>query len=175
MDLIALARTLIDVDSTTGREAALGGLLSEHLDRLARETGGRVERMPVAGDRFNVFAAWGEPVVVFSTHYDTVPPFFPSSEDAEVLRGRGACDTKGGIAAMLTAARDLLAEGREVQGPPRGEFLVQPLARRPQVAQDAVARPPVQLVARLRRVRDHHRKRADRLPLGLRGVRDRKL
>ena len=112
MDLIALARTLIDVDSTTGREAALGGLLSEHLDRLARETGGRVERMPVAGDRFNVFAAWGEPVVVFSTHYDTVPPFFPSSEDAEVLRGRGACDTKGGIAAMLTAARDLLAEGR---------------------------------------------------------------
>lgn len=112
MDLFALSRTLIDVDSTTGREAALGDLLARHLQRLAEESGGTVERMQVEGDRFNVFAAWGEPVVVLSTHYDTVPPFFPSSEDDEVIRGRGACDTKGGIAAMLTAAQELLAEGR---------------------------------------------------------------
>jgi acetylornithine deacetylase len=42
---------------------------------------------------------------------DTVPPFFPSSEDGEFLHGRGACDTKGGIAAMLQAARELLDEG----------------------------------------------------------------
>ena len=67
--------------------------------------------MPVEGDRFNVFAAWGEPVVVLSTHMDTVPPFFPSSEDGEPIHGRGACDTKGGIAAMLQAARELLDEG----------------------------------------------------------------
>jgi acetylornithine deacetylase len=43
---------------------------------------------------------------------DTVPPFFPSSEDGEHIHGRGACDTKGTIAAMLTAAAELLATGR---------------------------------------------------------------
>ena len=67
--------------------------------------------MPVEEGRFNVFASWGEPVVVLSTHMDTVPPFFPSSEDDEDIHGRGACDTKGGIAAMLQAARELLDEG----------------------------------------------------------------
>jgi acetylornithine deacetylase len=42
---------------------------------------------------------------------DTVPPFFPSREDAEFIWGRGACDAKGIIAAMVAAAEKLLAEG----------------------------------------------------------------
>jgi acetylornithine deacetylase len=42
---------------------------------------------------------------------DTVPPFFPSREDDEFLWGRGACDAKGIIAAMIAAAERLLAEG----------------------------------------------------------------
>lgn len=111
MDLFALTRALIDIESVTGNERAVGDFLYEHLSGLARGTGGAVERMPVQPDRFNVFAAWGEPAVVLSTHIDTVPPFFPSSEDAEFIRGRGACDTKGGIAAMLAATRELLAGG----------------------------------------------------------------
>src|ERR1044071_5138116 len=95
MDLFALTRALIDIDSTTGREAAAGEFLARYLRDLAGCTGGQVERMPVEADRFNLFAAWGEPVVVLSTHIDTVPPFFPSGEDAEHLHGRGACDAKG--------------------------------------------------------------------------------
>src|SRR4029079_7154243 len=67
---------------------------------------------PVEGERFNLFASWGEPAVVLSTHMDTVPPFFPSSEDAGHLHGRGSGDTKGGIAAMLRAVEELVAEGR---------------------------------------------------------------
>jgi acetylornithine deacetylase len=67
--------------------------------------------MPVEGERFNLFAAWGEPAVVLSTHMDTVPPFVPSSEDEEHVWGRGACDTKGGIAAMILAIEALLQEG----------------------------------------------------------------
>ncbi|HEX3552723.1 MAG TPA: M20/M25/M40 family metallo-hydrolase [Thermoanaerobaculia bacterium] len=112
MDLHPLARTLIDIDSTTGREAEIGDFLFRYLEALVDGSGGAVERMPVEGDRCNVFAAWGEPVVVLSTHMDTVPPFFPSSEDGEHIHGRGACDTKGGIAAMLRAVEELLAEGR---------------------------------------------------------------
>ena len=112
MHPFALTRSLIDIDSTTGREREVGELLFRHLEDLAgRFDGGAVERMPVEENRFNVFAAWGEPVVVLSTHMDTVPPFFPSSEDDEFIHGRGACDTKGGIAAMLQAARELLEEG----------------------------------------------------------------
>jgi len=112
MDLFELTRALIDIDSTTGREREVGDFLFERLRVLAQRTAGTVERMPVQGDRFNVFASWGTPAVVFSTHMDTVPPFIPSSEDGEHIRGRGACDTKGGIAAMVRAVEELLAEGR---------------------------------------------------------------
>src|SRR5947209_1435346 len=104
-EIFRLTRELVDVDSVTGREAAVGELLERRLLGLAARAGGTVERMPVppadAGDRFNLFAAWGEPLVVLSTHLDTVPPFLPSSEDAEHIHGRGACDAKGAVAAML--------------------------------------------------------------------------
>lgn len=113
MDLFALTRALIDVDSTTGREGAVGELLERQLLPLAERHGGRVERMWVAPGRFNLVASWGIPYVVLSTHMDTVPPFFSSSEDEERIYGRGACDTKGGIAAMLVAAERLLAAGTD--------------------------------------------------------------
>ncbi|MFY9824762.1 MAG: M20/M25/M40 family metallo-hydrolase [Thermoanaerobaculia bacterium] len=116
MHLHAFARALIDIDSTTGREAEIGEFLFRYLEEMIHRSGrsddAAVERMPVEGERFNVFAAWGEPVVVLSTHMDTVPPFVPSSEDDDHLYGRGACDTKGGIAAMLHAVEELLAAGR---------------------------------------------------------------
>lgn len=112
MNLFALTRALIDIDSTTGREQEVGDFLFRYLEDLARRTDGAVERMPVVDDRFNVFAAWGDPVVVLSTHIDTVPPFFSSSEDDEHIHGRGACDTKGGIASMIHAVQELLAEGQ---------------------------------------------------------------
>jgi acetylornithine deacetylase len=67
--------------------------------------------MDVEPHRFNVLAHWGDPVVTFSTHLDTVPPFFPSREDDQYIWGRGSCDTKGIIASMIHAARDLVAEG----------------------------------------------------------------
>lgn len=111
MDPFALTRSLIDIESVTGREKAVGEFLFATLAKLAETTGGVVERMEVTFDRFNVLATWGTPVVTLSTHMDTVPPFFASSEDSEFVRGRGACDTKGIIAAMTAAAGKLLAEG----------------------------------------------------------------
>ncbi len=42
---------------------------------------------------------------------DTVPPFFGSNEDNDFIGGRGACDAKGIIAAMIGAAEKLLAGG----------------------------------------------------------------
>ncbi|HVG07801.1 MAG TPA: M20/M25/M40 family metallo-hydrolase [Thermoanaerobaculia bacterium] len=106
MNLIALTRALIDIESVTGNERAVGDFLFEYLSRL-----GPVERMPVEGNRFNLFASWGEPEVVLSTHIDTVPPFFPSSEDDDFVHGRGACDTKGILASMIKAIETLLSQG----------------------------------------------------------------
>jgi acetylornithine deacetylase len=106
MDLFALTRSLIDIESVTGNERAVGDFLFEYLSSL-----GPVERMAVEGDRFNLFASWGKPEVVLSTHIDTVPPFFPSSEDGDFVHGRGACDTKGILASMVKAIETLLSQG----------------------------------------------------------------
>jgi acetylornithine deacetylase len=116
MQLFELARQLIDIESITPNERAVSDFLCSHLQEMATRFGGRAERMPVEQDRDNVFAHFGEPVTVLSTHMDTVPPFIPSSEDADHIWGRGACDTKGIIAAMLTAAQELLEAGNRNLG-----------------------------------------------------------
>src|SRR5258708_26133146 len=67
--------------------------------------------MQVSPERFNVYAEWGHPVVALSTHMDTVPPFIESREDDDNIYGRGACDAKGIIAAMIAAAEKLLETG----------------------------------------------------------------
>ena len=111
MDPFALTRSLIDIESITGREKAVGEFLFATLSKLAAASGGNVERMNVGPERFNVLATWGTPSVVLSTHMDTVPPYFSSNEDSEFVRGRGACDAKGIAAAMICAAERLCAAG----------------------------------------------------------------
>ena len=116
MRLFELTRRLVDIESVTGNEKAVGEFLYDYLRPLAGQYGGELERMEVEPDRHNVFAWWGRPDVVLSTHLDTVPPYFASREDAEFIWGRGACDTKGIIAAMLHALEALLVEGRRNLG-----------------------------------------------------------
>jgi len=112
MNVFELTRALVDIESITDNEAGVGTFLHAHLSKLAGQTGGQTERMEVGPGRFNVFAAWGKPVVTLSTHMDTVPPFFPSREDSDFIWGRGSCDAKGIIAAMIGAAEKLLGDGR---------------------------------------------------------------
>src|SRR5277367_2040564 len=111
MNLFELTRALVDIESTTNREENVADFLFAQLSILASRTSGRLERMAVEPERDNIFACWGEPVVTLSTHMDTVPPFFSSREDAEFIWGRGSCDAKGIIAAMVSAAEKLLGEG----------------------------------------------------------------
>jgi acetylornithine deacetylase len=131
--LVDLARTLIDVDSTTGREAEAGRLLAAWL----RDRGWTVTEQAVAGDRVNVLATREPPAVVLSTHYDCVPPFFPSAVRDGMLRGRGACDAKGILAAQVAAAERLVAEGERrvgllfVVGEERGSDGARAAARAP--------------------------------------------
>jgi acetylornithine deacetylase len=108
LDPIALARQLIDIPSPTGDERAVGELLDAQLTALGFTT----RRHAVTDTRFNLFASANEhPRVVLNSHIDTVPPWFASREENGFLYGRGACDTKGVIAAMLAAGERLLARG----------------------------------------------------------------
>ena len=106
LDPISLARQLIDVPSPTESEFAVGELLENELLRQGYD----VRRHDVTPTRFNLLAlAGGKPRVVLNSHIDTVPPWFESREDEEFIYGRGACDTKGIIAAMLAAGERLRA------------------------------------------------------------------
>ncbi|MBW3671266.1 MAG: M20/M25/M40 family metallo-hydrolase, partial [Acidobacteria bacterium] len=108
LDPIKLARDLIDIPSITEDEAELAKYLFELLERLGLDC----RRYPVEGERFNLVAtASSTPSVLFCTHLDTVPPFFGSSADEEVVRGRGACDAKGILASMIVAGEQLLQQG----------------------------------------------------------------
>jgi len=112
MDLTGFTRALIDIPSVSGEEEAVGRYLA---DQLA-EWGFEVSTQPVDGQRFNVLARVGDPLVVLSTHIDTVPPFLPSREDAARIHGRGACDAKGIVAAQTFAARRVRDEGGDHLG-----------------------------------------------------------
>ena len=112
IEAIRLARELIDIDSTTGREGAAGEWLVAQLTRLGYD----VTRQTVAHDRFNVIATLDPPDAVLSTHYDCVPPFFPSRISDGKLFGRGACDAKGILAAQVAAAERLRAAGNRRVG-----------------------------------------------------------
>ncbi|CAN5780161.1 acetylornithine deacetylase [soil metagenome] len=109
---LAFARELIDIDSTTGGEAAAGRWLADRLQGLGYD----VAEQPGATGRFNVFASIDAPDVVLSTHYDCVPPYFPSTVAGGKLFGRGACDAKGILAAQVAAAERLRAAGERRVG-----------------------------------------------------------
>ena len=113
MDVVSLTRRLVDIESISGNESVVGNTLAEEL----RGLGYSVQKMPVEGERFNVYATSPQeahPAVVFSTHMDTVPPFIPSSEDDACVYGRGSCDAKGIIAVQVAAAEVLKKEGIHV-------------------------------------------------------------
>jgi acetylornithine deacetylase len=110
MDIVSLTRQLVDIESTTGNEGAVGHFLAQELRRL----GYNVQRMLAEGERANVYATAPQqpkPTIVLSTHMDTVPPFLPSSEDEDRIYGRGSCDAKGIIAAQIAAAERLRQDG----------------------------------------------------------------
>src|ERR1700754_5183967 len=97
LDPVQLTRQLIDIESITYNEGAVGDFLAEFLaSRSFAVECTPVEQPEGKSKRFNVYAgtAGESPDVVLSTHMDTVPPFIPSSEDEQNIYGRGACDAK---------------------------------------------------------------------------------
>jgi len=107
VNLFDLTKALIDLASPTGSEGQVVQFLKEYLEKAGFD----VQLQHVSADRANIYARLGEPLVVFSTHTDVVPPHLPAREDEDFIYGRGACDAKGIIAAQIKAAEKLQAVG----------------------------------------------------------------
>lgn len=112
-DPLKFTRQLVDIESITGNEVACGELLLRELAALGMNT----TSVPVKDGRFNILATFPGTKyseVYLSTHFDTVPPFIPSGEDGDNIYGRGSCDAKGIIAAMIGAAVRLHEQKKDV-------------------------------------------------------------
>src|SRR5262249_21949560 len=94
--------------------------VTTYLHEYLRGLGASVERQSVAAKRENIVARFESPgsrrTIVFEAHQDTVPvdqmtidPFGGEIRDGR-LYGRGACDVKGGLTAMLLAFTRLVRE-----------------------------------------------------------------
>ena len=116
---IALTRQLVDIESTTYYEGRCGAFLYEYLQGLGYQVEKQAVQQtelkdsPGIGERFNLYATMpgAEPKITLSTHFDTVPPYFGSSEDDTYVYGRGSCDAKGILASQVAAAEKLHAGG----------------------------------------------------------------
>lgn len=97
--------------------------LAEYIEAFFAARGIETWRQEVEPQRFNVIARLPgtdpQQRVIFEAHMDTVsvqgmtiPPWTPTLRDGR-LYGRGACDTKGGMAAMMHALASLHAAGEQ--------------------------------------------------------------
>ena len=132
---IRLYTQMLEIDSTSGRERGLADFLAERLltqkNSLMRfdVESMRADTPEGCGIPQNLFFSWGTPKVIFCSHLDTVPPYFPphlcdssavdmdgdqneisaASLDSDIpvckITGRGTCDAKGQIFAMWEACK----------------------------------------------------------------------
>ena len=127
IDPVALTQALVRCASVTPAE---GGALAL-LDAVLSAEGFKVERPvfsePGMPDIENLYARIGSegPVFVIAGHTDVVPPGdlaawthdpFAAEIEGGTLYGRGACDMKGGLAAMTSAAIRYRRENPDAPG-----------------------------------------------------------
>jgi acetylornithine deacetylase len=126
LDLLKELVATNSVNPTIGRgpgEAAIARLLNDRLNSI----GGLEARMqPVADGRSNVIAilkgSGGGRSLMLNGHMDTVgvdgmiiEPFKPSIQNG-LMRGRGACDMKGALAAMMGAVKSVINSRMKLRG-----------------------------------------------------------
>lgn len=130
LEIIRVLRDLVALPSVNpmGRDLKGPEIFEHRVTAYLRDyftnLGVDYEIQPVAPLRENIVARWDCPgatrTLVFEAHQDTVPvdnmnidPFDPRIEDGKMY-GRGSCDIKGGMTAMLVAF------ARLVRDKPRG-------------------------------------------------------
>ena len=112
------AEALVAIPSVTLEEAAVCRCFEAQL----RDLGLAVDVREVTPGRSNLYArlrgAGDGPTLMLNGHLDTIPIGVcpPCRREGDRIYGRGAADMKGGLAAMLGAARALLRSGVRLKG-----------------------------------------------------------
>jgi succinyl-diaminopimelate desuccinylase len=126
-DPVALTQALIRCPSVTPFEGGALQLLDDVLSQAGFAVHRPVFSEPGTPDVENLYARYGtaSPVLVIAGHTDVVPtgapeswsqgPFDATIRDG-VLYGRGACDMKGGLAAMTSAALAFIHDNPDFPG-----------------------------------------------------------
>ena len=116
---LALLEDLVAIPSVSGTEETLGRWIEERVRGWGLDV-----RRDDASVTVSITGAQPGPALALVSHLDTVPPvmdgpepFIPTIE-GDLLYGRGSGDAKASVAAMLSAARDLAAEGGPERSPP---------------------------------------------------------
>jgi acetylornithine deacetylase len=108
LTLFELTKKLINIPSITEEEGQLAYFLSSYF----KDSGFQVLQQEIGSTRMNILATMHQkPRIILNTHLDTVPPFIPAKEDETHIYGRGACDAKGIMAAMIFALLNLKKKG----------------------------------------------------------------
>jgi acetylornithine deacetylase/succinyl-diaminopimelate desuccinylase family protein len=124
LDLVATLSELISIPSVNPMGLDVDGpeyleyRVTDYLEGLFQKLGLRYKRYPISPKRDNILIRvdgdltppeQGGPLVLLEAHQDTVPvegmtipPWTPTIKDGRIY-GRGSCDIKGGMAAMLGA------------------------------------------------------------------------
>ena len=106
------------IESVTMNEQAICQDFSSRLQQLGLKS----DEREVTPGRFNIYArvagVGGGPTLALNGHLDTVPicQAWPPYRDGDRIFGRGATDMKGGMAAVLGAARALIQNGAKLKG-----------------------------------------------------------
>ncbi len=130
LDLVETLCDLVSIPSVNPMGRPVGGpeffeyRVTEYLEKLFDRLGLPWERQPIEPQRENIVARLdgdvppeeGGPLIMFEAHQDTVPvdgmtidPWTPTIKDGRIY-GRGSCDIKGGMCAMLGAVARLAQE-----------------------------------------------------------------
>ncbi len=121
-ECLKLLKELIKLESITPNDAGCQELIAERLKNI----GFNIENMKF-GEVDNLWARYGTkpPLIIFAGHTDVVPtgpldawdspPFKPTVKDG-FLYGRGSCDMKSGLAAMIIAAENHIKANKKFNG-----------------------------------------------------------
>jgi succinyl-diaminopimelate desuccinylase len=118
LDVESLAVELIHIPSyshTARQEEQIADYITSYFENMGIE----VKQQQVEEGRPNVIARIpgnGGPSIMFNGHIDTVPPYdmknpFSGKIENGNIHGRGACDMKGPVAAMMTAMAAIKMSG----------------------------------------------------------------
>jgi [amino group carrier protein]-lysine/ornithine hydrolase len=104
-----LLRDLVEIPSVSGSEQDIAAYLVRVLPQWGFES-----HLDEAGNAIGRRGDPGAPMIMLTSHMDTVPGDIPVRQEGSILHGRGTVDCKGPLAAMICAASRWEARGAQV-------------------------------------------------------------